>query len=114
MSYSEKARAIMRNWNKKEFIKIHHPEYMFIRETELVQLDAYADNIEEWVLSGEYAKFTKARKRTALVHENHHLTEYRWEEGEKIVTHVVLKKKGLAWRSIVNRVPFEDFNEEVA
>ena len=50
MSYSEKARAIMRNWDKEEFIKIHHPEYMFIRETELVHLDDYANNIEEWVL----------------------------------------------------------------
>ena len=39
MSYTEKARAIMRNWNKEEFIKIHHPDYMFIRETELVSLN---------------------------------------------------------------------------
>tara|TARA_S200000501_G_C20529505_1_gene614992 strand:- start:55 stop:162 length:108 start_codon:yes stop_codon:yes gene_type:complete len=32
---------------------------MFIRETELVNLDDYANNIEEWVLSGEYAKFAE-------------------------------------------------------
>ena len=33
MSYTEKARAIMRIWNKEEFININHPDYMFIRET---------------------------------------------------------------------------------
>ena len=113
MSYSEKSRAIMQKWNKEEFLKLHHAEYMFIRETELVTLEDYADNIEEWVLSGEYANFTKDRRRTALVHENDHLTEYRWEEKNEIVTHVVLKKRGLAWRSIVNRVPIEDLEEDL-
>ena len=43
MNYSEKARAIMRNWNKDEFIKIHHPDYMFIRETELVSLGEWTN-----------------------------------------------------------------------
>ena len=114
MSFSERSRKIMQNWDKEEFKKIHHPDYMFIRETELVNLDDYANNIEEWVLSGEYAKFTENRRRTALVHENPFLTEYRWEEKDEIVTHIVLKKKGLAWRSIVNRVTFDDFEEDLA
>ena len=39
MSYIEKAWAIMRNWNKEEFIKINHPDYMLIRETEFVSLN---------------------------------------------------------------------------
>ena len=46
MSYTEKARAIMRNWNKEEFIIINHPDYMFIRETELVSLNEWANKME--------------------------------------------------------------------
>ena len=39
MSYIEKAWAIMRNWNKEEFIKINRPDYMLIRETEFISLN---------------------------------------------------------------------------
>jgi hypothetical protein len=47
------------------------------------------------------------------VHENEHVTELRWEEEGDLITHVVLKKKGLAWRSIVNRVALEDLEEVI-
>ena len=70
MSYSGKARAIMRNWNKEEFIKIHHPDYMFIRETELVSLDEWANKMEKWVTSGDFTQETRERVKTSLVHEN--------------------------------------------
>jgi len=51
---------------------------------------------------------SKDRRKTSLVHENEHVSELRWEEDGELITLVVLKKKGLAWRSIVNRVPLED------
>tara|TARA_B100000886_G_C20259500_1_gene422256 strand:- start:403 stop:747 length:345 start_codon:yes stop_codon:yes gene_type:complete len=111
MSYTEKARAIMRNWNKEDFIKIHHPHYMFIRETEPVSLDEWANKMEKWVTSGDFTQETLERVKTSLVHENEHVSELRWEEEGDLVTHVVLKTKGLAWRSIVNRVPLEDLEE---
>ena len=50
MSFSQKSRAVMDNWNKEEFKKIHHPDYMFIRETELVTLDEWTDRMEKWVV----------------------------------------------------------------
>ena len=59
-------------------------------------------------------RIRQVRRRTALVHENPFVTEYRWEEKDEIVTNIVLKKKGLAWRSIVNRVNFDDFEEDLA
>jgi hypothetical protein len=46
MSFSQKSRAVMENWDKEEFKKNHHPDYMFIRETELVTLDDWADRME--------------------------------------------------------------------
>jgi hypothetical protein len=111
MSFIQKSRAVMDNWNKEEFKKIHHPDYMFIRETELVTLDDWADKMEKWVVSGDFLKDTKDRRKTSLVHENEHVSELRWEEDGDLITLVVLKKKGLAWRSIVNRVPLEDLED---
>ena len=94
MSFSEKIQAVMVNWNKEEFKKLHDPVFMFIRPTELVTLDAWIKNMEKYAMSGAYAKNMKERKRTALVHENRHVTEWRWEEGNELVTHVYIKKRG--------------------
>ena len=111
MSFIQKSRAVMDNWNKEEFKKNHHPDYIFIRETELVKLDDWADKMEKWVVSGDFLKDTKDRRKTSLVHENEHVSELRSEEDGDLITLVVLKKKSLAWRSIVNRVPLEDLEE---
>ena len=67
--------------------------------------------MEKWVTSGNFTQETRERVKTSLVHENEHVTELRWEEEGDLVTHVVLKKKGLAWRSIVNRVLVQDLEE---
>ena len=45
------------------------------------------------------------------MHENEHVSELRSEEDGDLITLVVFKKKSLAWRSIVNRVPLEDLEE---
>lgn len=44
MIFKHKSRAVLENWNKEEFKK-NNPDYMFIRETELVRLDDWA---EKW------------------------------------------------------------------
>ena len=67
--------------------------------------------MDKWVTSGDFVKETKERVKTSLVHENEYVTGLRWEEDGDLITHVVLKKKGLAWRSIVKRVPLEDLKE---
>lgn len=101
----------MDKWNKEEFKKNHHPDHMLVCETELVTLDDWADKIEKWVVSGDFLKDTKDRRKTYLVHENEHVSELRWEEDDDLITLVVLTKKGLAWRSIVNRVPLNDLEK---
>ena len=111
MSFSEKIQAVMENWNEEEFKKLHDPEFMFIRQTELITLDEWITNMEEYAMSGAYAKNVKERRRTSLIHENRHVTEWRWEEGSELVTHVCIKKRGRAWRSIVYRETIEDFQD---
>ena len=54
---------------------------------------------------------TSLTSTTSLVHENRHVTEWRWEEGSELVTHVCMKKRGRAWRSIVYRETIEDFQD---
>ena len=66
MSLIQKSRAVMDNWNKEEFKKNHHPDYMFIRETELVTLDDWADKMEKWVVSGDFLKDTKKTEEKHL------------------------------------------------
>jgi len=114
MSFSEKIQAVMLNWNEEEFKKLHDPEFMFIRETELITMDDWITNMEEFASSGAYAKRVDQNRRTSLVHENRHVTEWRWEEGDELVTHVCMKKKGRAWRSIVYRETIEDFQETLS
>ena len=71
-------------------------------------------NMEKYAMRGAYAKNMKERRRTALAQENRHVTEWRWEEGNELVTHVCMKKKGCAWRSIVYRETIEDFEETLS
>ena len=106
MSYSEKSRAIMQNWNREEFIKLHHEEYMFIRETELLTLEDHVENIDRLVTTTNFAE--KQNKQAVLIHENEYVSEVRWRDGDEIVTAVVLLKNGKAWRQIANRVHVED------
>ena len=111
MSFSEKIQAVMVNYNDEELRKLHDPEFMFIRQTELITLDECITNMEKYAMRVAYAKNMKERRRTALAQENRHVTEWRWEESNELVTHVCVKKKGCAWRSIVYRETIEDFQE---
>tara|TARA_B110000003_G_C16122410_1_gene328312 strand:+ start:50 stop:217 length:168 start_codon:yes stop_codon:yes gene_type:complete len=40
-----------------------------------------------------------------LVHENDHVMETKWIDGDELVVRINLKKDGLTWRSIVKRTP---------
>ena len=108
MSFFEKSGEVLENWDKNEFRKLFHEDFLFIRETELVTLDEHMDNLDEWMTQQDGAKTLTTRRSNSLIHENRFVTEVRWEEKGEIVTNVFLKKDGLAWWSIVNRVPIED------
>ena len=103
MSFFEKSGEIMQNWDKNEFRKLFHEDFMFIREFEMVTLEDHINNIDVFMTEQDRTKMMAERRRTSLIHENRFVTEVRWEEGGEIVTNVFLKKEGLVWRSIVNR-----------
>ena len=67
---------------------------MFIRETELVRLDDWADKMDKLVVSGEFLKDPKDRRTTSLVRDTEHLSELRLEDGGVRFILVVLHMKG--------------------
>ena len=103
MSFFEKSGEIIQDWDKNEFRKLFHEDFMFIREFEMVTLEDHINNIDVFMTEQDRTKMMAERRRTSLIHENRFVTEVRWEEGGEIVTNVFLKKAGLVWRSIVNR-----------
>ena len=83
MSFFEKAGDVLADWNKEEFRKLFHEDFLFIRETELVTLDDHMNNLDEFMSKPENAKELIERRRNALVHENDFVTEVRFEEKVK-------------------------------
>ena len=61
MSFSEKIQAVMLNWNEEEFKKLHDPEFMFIRETELITMDDWIANMEEFFIKWSLCKKSKSK-----------------------------------------------------
>lgn len=106
MSVHEQFRNVFSNWDKEVFRNIHHEDFLFIRETELLTLEDHVENIDCLVTSTNFAE--KQNKQAVLIHENEYVSEVRWRDGDEIVTAVVLLKNGKAWRQIANRVHVED------
>ena len=46
MSMADQYREIFTNWDKEAFKEMHHEDFMFIRETELVQRDEHVENLD--------------------------------------------------------------------
>jgi hypothetical protein len=49
--------------------------------------------MEKRVVSSDFLKDTKDRRKTSLVRENEHLSELRLEEDGDLITPVVLKRR---------------------
>ena len=105
MSLSQKYKAVFANWDKEVFRDIHHEDFMFIRETELLTLDDHVENLDKLALTTNFLKNTQNGQ---LIYENEYVFENRWKEKNEMVTVVILIKKGKAWRQIVNRVPIDE------
>ena len=63
MRFIQNSRAVMDNWNKEEFKKIHHPDYMFIRETELVTSGDWADKMKNGSSVATFSKIQKTAEK---------------------------------------------------
>ena len=54
---ADQYREIFTNWDKEAFKEMHHEDFMFIRETELLTLDDQVDTIDRLVRENDYHKF---------------------------------------------------------
>ena len=99
MSLFQKYVDVFYNWDKDVFRSLHHEDFMFIRETELLTLDEHVPTIHELASKGKMDWHTKAK----LAHEDEFFMAARWEQEGDIITNVHLKKDGLSWRALVSR-----------
>ena len=97
-------RAVAMNWDKEAFRELHHEDFLFIRETELLTRDEHVDNIDRLVREKDLFNSFKPQ----LIHENQFISEGRWEDNGEIITRVFLIKQGKAWRQIVSRTLIEE------
>ena len=47
-------RAVADNWDKEIFKNLHHEDFLFIRETELLTRDEHVDNIDRLVKEKDF------------------------------------------------------------
>ena len=104
MGIHENFCAIFKNFDPDAFRAIHHEEFMVVRELELSTLDDHCEIINKLAIKPDWDWHKKAE----VVHENFYRVEWRWQDGDEIVTNVSLKKDGQLWRSVVNRIPISD------
>ena len=97
-------KELRQNWDKEKFRNLHHEDFLFIRETELLHRDDHVENIDRLVTEGKF----DLSKSPTLVHENEYISEARWQDGNERVTRVFMIKEGKAWRQIVSRIPIEE------
>jgi hypothetical protein len=96
-------------WNAETFDPIKfksqfHEDFMFIRETSLVDRDEFCAEIDQLMAKG---KNNLPFDDMELIHENDDVTELRWVDGNERIVRINLKKDGLIWRSIVKRTPIK-------
>ena len=82
-----------------------HEDFMFIRETSLVDRDEFCAEIDQLMAEG---KNNIPFDDMELIHENDDVTELRWMDGNERIVRINLKKDGLIWRSIVKRTPINN------
>ena len=90
MGLSEKMMDIFSNWDKEAFRAAHHPDQMFVREFEMVTLDAHVE-----IMDGLKQQDYDVEKRWQVIHEDDHVGIIRYDEGEEIVSNVSPIKNGL-------------------
>ena len=99
MLLSEKMMDIFSNWDKEAFRAAHHPDYIFVREFEMVTLDEHVEIMDRLKQQGNHME-----KRWQVIHADDHVAIIRYDEGEETVSNVSLIKDGLLWRGFVNRI----------
>ena len=103
MSMSQQLIEYFNNWDEETFKELHHEDFMFIRETELLNRDEHVSNVSKLVKEPAW----NWQHVATLIHENEFVTEARWEENNEVVTNFMVKKNDQIWRALVCRVEKE-------
>ena len=103
MSLYKKYLDVYSNWDLETFKNIHHEDYMFVRETDLLTRDEHVDSFAK--LSVDPNWNWDWFKAVEVLYEDEHVLLTRWEDKGDIVTNTSIIKDGLCWRAIVVRNP---------
>jgi|TARA_B110000037_G_C17023045_1_gene466134 hypothetical protein len=105
MSLIKKYLDVYSNWDLETFRNIHHEDYMFIRETDLLTRDEHVDNFVKLTTDPNWN--WDWFKSVDVLYEDKHVLLTRWEDNGDIVTNTSIIKDGLCWRAIVVRNPID-------
>ena len=103
MSLYKKYLDVYSNWDLETFKNIHHEDYMFVRETDLLTRDEHVESFAK--LSVDPNWNWDWFKAVEVLYEDEHVLLTRWEDKGDIVTNTSIIKDGLCWRAIVLRNP---------
>ena len=107
MSVYEKYFDVYSNWDLEKFKNIHHEDYMFVRETELLTRDEHVESFAKLVNDPTWN--WDWFKNVQVLYEDEHVLLTRWQDKGDIVTNTTLIKDRLCWRSIFVRDTKENF-----
>ena len=52
MTFFENTMEVLKDWEKEKYEKLHHEDFLFLRETNLYPLEDYLEIMEAFVSSG--------------------------------------------------------------
>ena len=103
MSLFQKYLDVYSNWDLETFKDIHHEDYMFVRETDLLTRDEHVESFAK--LAQDPTWNWDWFKSVEVLYEDEHILVTRWKDRGEIVTNTSIIKDGLCWRAIVVRNP---------
>ena len=103
MSLFQKYLDVYSNWDLQTFKDIHHEDYMFVRETDLLTRDEHVESFAKLAQDPNWN--WDWFKSVEVLYEDEHILVTRWKDRGEIVTNTSIIKDGLCWRAIVIRNP---------
>lgn len=103
MSLFQKYLDVYSNWDLQTFKDIHHEDYMFLRETDLLTRDEHVESFAKLAQDPNWN--WDWFKSVEVLYEDEHILVTRWKDRGEIVTNTSIIKDGLCWRAIVVRNP---------
>ena len=89
------------DYDEETFKSIHHEDFIFLRETEMLTLDEHVEIITPLATKEDW----NWHKVAKLLYEDNYVSLTRWEDGDDVITVTFYLKDDLCWRQLVNRVP---------